>query len=175
MPTLDEVEIKKNHLKHITDEDFEEAKRELLAYLKNNNTTVVRDHCHFTGKFRGAAHQTCNLNLRKRVIIPAFFHNFTGYDSHLLFKSLSSLRKQPQVLAKSLEKFTMMQIGNIEIKDSLNFMSCSLDKLVSNLNEKGKKENKSLQETFPITYEYFKNKWDKVDEDGFEFLTRKGV
>ena len=68
-----------------------------------------------------------------------------------------------------------MQIGNIEIKDSLNFMSCSLDKLVSNLNEKGKKENKSLQETFPITYEYFKNKWDKVDEDGFESLTRKGV
>ena len=137
--------------------------------------TVVRDHCHFTGKFRGAAHQKCNLNLRKRVIIPAFFHNFSGYDSHLLFKSLSSLKNQPEVLAKSLEKFTMMRIGNIQIKDSLNFMSCSLDKLVSNLNEKGKKENKSLQETFPITYEYFKNKWKTGDEDCFEFLTRKGV
>ena len=151
IPTLDDIEKKENHFEHIKPEQFKEAKRELLAYLKKNNTTVVRDHCHFTGKFRGAAHQTCNLNLRKRVIIPAFFHNFTGYDSHLLFKSLSSLKKQPQVLAKSLEKFTMMQIGNIEIKDSLNFMSCSLDKLVSNLNEKGKKENKSLQETFPIT------------------------
>ena len=54
-------------------------------------------------------------------------------------------------------------------------MSCSLDKLVSNLKEKGKKEKKSLQETFPITYAYFKNNWNKVDEDGFEFLSRKGV
>ena len=68
-----------------------------------------------------------------------------------------------------------MTIGNIEIKDSLNFMSCSLDKLSSNLKEKGRKENKSLQETFPITYAYFKNNWNKVDEDGFELLTRKGV
>ena len=54
-------------------------------------------------------------------------------------------------------------------------MSCSLDKLVSNLNEKGKKENKSLQETFLITNEYLKDELDKVNEDGFEFVTRKGV
>ena len=51
-----------NNFTHITYEDFEEAKRELLANLKNNKMTVVRDYCHFTGKFRGAAHQKCNLN-----------------------------------------------------------------------------------------------------------------
>ena len=108
---------------------------------------VVRDHCHFTGKFRGAAHQNCNLLYRKTFKIPAFFHNFSGYDSHLLFKNLSCLQIPPEVVAKSLENFTSMTIGNNEIKDSLNFMGLSLDKLVRNLREKGKKENKSLEQT----------------------------
>ena len=62
MPKLEDVESKKNNFKHITDEDFEETKRELLAYLKNNKMTVVRDHCHFTGKFSGKANQKCKLN-----------------------------------------------------------------------------------------------------------------
>ena len=44
---------------------------------------------------------------------------------------------QPEVIAKSLEKFISMSIRHIEIKDSLNFMSLSLDKLVRNLKEKG--------------------------------------
>ena len=109
------------------------------------------------------------------MTIPAIFHNWSGYDSHLLFKSMSCLEKPPKVIAKSLEKFTSLTIGHIEIKDSLNFMGCSLDKLVSNLKEKGKKEKKTLQETFPNTYAYFKKSWNHVDEDGFEMLTRKGV
>ena len=48
----------------------------------------VRDHDHITGKFRGAAHSRCNLQLRKTIKIPVFFHNFRGYDSHLLVHSL---------------------------------------------------------------------------------------
>ena len=133
--------------------------------MKDNNNIVVRDHCHFTGKFRGAAHQTCNIMYRKITKIPSFFHNFTGYDSHLLFQSLSTLKKSPTVLAKSLEKFTTLTIGHIELKDSLNFMGLSLDKLVSTLKEKGRKENKTLQQTFPNTYLYFKKYWPNVDED----------
>ena len=44
------------------------------------NDIKVRDHCHVTGKFRGAAHQTCNLNVRTSLKIPVFFHNGSGYD-----------------------------------------------------------------------------------------------
>ena len=68
-----------------------------------------------------------------------------------------------------------MTIGYIQIKNSLQFMGCSLDKLVSNLKEKGQKEKKTLQETFPITYDYFKDIWSDLGGEAFEMLTRKGV
>ena len=38
----------------------------------------IRDHCHITGKFRGSAHQECNLKLRikpENLKIPVIFHN----------------------------------------------------------------------------------------------------
>ena len=49
----------------------------------------VRDHCHFTGKFRGALHSKCNLKLKRTKTIPVLFHNLKGYDSHLFVKRLA--------------------------------------------------------------------------------------
>ena len=130
MPKYKEVANKKNNFEHIQDDDFKKAKSELIEYIKKDNTIVVRDPCHWTGKFRGACHQQCNIMYRRTYKIPAFFHNFTGYESHHIFKHLSSLEKAPTVIAKSLEKFTSLKIGNIQINDSLQFMGCSMDKLV---------------------------------------------
>ena len=48
----------------------------------------VRDHCHYTGRFRGAAHNKCNLDCKKPTLIPAVFHNLSGYDVHLFVKNL---------------------------------------------------------------------------------------
>ena len=50
----------------------------------------VRDHCHFTGRYRGPAHNSCNLKFRKPKSISVFFHNLSGYDSHLFIKKLGS-------------------------------------------------------------------------------------
>ena len=44
---------------------FDDAKQNLLKYLRENKHIIVRDHCHWTGKFRGAAHQQCNLMYKK--------------------------------------------------------------------------------------------------------------
>ena len=54
----------------------------------------VKDHCHITGKYRGAAHSACNLKLRlspKTTTIPVVFHNLRGYDSHLLMQAISKV------------------------------------------------------------------------------------
>ena len=42
----------------------------------------VRDHCHITGKYRGAAHWKCNINLELTKKVPVIFHNVKGYESH---------------------------------------------------------------------------------------------
>ena len=50
----------------------------------------VRDHCHLTGKYRGAAYEKCNRNVKHKQskFIPLMFHNFSNYNCHLFFKTL---------------------------------------------------------------------------------------
>mgnify|MGYP001198188336 CR=1 FL=1 len=158
-------------------QEISDAINKLANYIKKNDITIVRDHCHFTGEFRGAAHNQCNRQFRKTFKIPVFFHNLAGYDGHFIFENLAKLKlkKAPTVIAKSLEKFISIKVGTVEFKDSLQFLNSSLDKLVNNLKDKGLREGKSLKETFPSTYEYFKRRWKNVNEDAFELLTRKGV
>ena len=51
----------------------------------------VRGHCHIAGKFRGSAHQECNLKLRIKpedIKTPVIFHNLRGYDSHFIMQQV---------------------------------------------------------------------------------------
>ena len=48
----------------------------------------VKDHCHYTGKYRGAAHNICNLRYRIPKEIPIVFHNGSAYDYHFIIKEL---------------------------------------------------------------------------------------
>ena len=57
----------------------------------------VRDHCHYTGRYRGPACNSCNLKYRKPKFIPVFFHNLSGYDSHLFIKKLGSSNKKENI------------------------------------------------------------------------------
>ena len=91
---------------------------------------------------------------------------------------MTSGDKTPTVVAKNMEKFTSMKIDGIIMKDSLKFLNCSLDKLVTNLREKGVKEGLTLKEILPTTYSYFEEELysdDGVGDDAFELLCRKGV
>ena len=53
--------------------------------LIDNDDEKVRDHCHITEKFRGAAHWSFNINLQLTKKVPIITHNLRGYASHLIF------------------------------------------------------------------------------------------
>ena len=95
----------------------------------------VRDHCHITGKYRRAAHWSCNINLKINKNVPVIFHNLKSYDSHLIFKELSKFDSKISVIPSSLEKYMSFSLNNLVFIDSMLFMNSSPDKLVKNLRD----------------------------------------
>ena len=111
----------------------------------------IRDYCHITGKFRGSAHQECNLKLRIKpedIKIPVIFHNLRGYDSHFIMQQIGEIAKKHaytnkkgekqdlniNAIPNNMEKYMAFMLGNhLTFIDSFQFMSSSLDRLVSNL------------------------------------------
>ena len=49
--------------------------------LIDGDDEKVREHCHMTGKLRGAAHWSCNINLQLTKKVPVTFHNLRRYDT----------------------------------------------------------------------------------------------
>ena len=68
-------------------------------------TDKVRYHCHFTGQYRGAAHDSCNLQCREPMILPVIFHNLQGYDAHLFIKQLSTIPGELNCIPSTEEKY----------------------------------------------------------------------
>ena len=73
--------------------------------LIDNDDEKVRDHCHITGKFRGAAHWSCNINFQLTKKVSAIFHKFRSYDSHLIFSELNKFNAKINVIPNGLEKY----------------------------------------------------------------------
>ena len=73
----------------MTEEDEEDYKNDNICRFceKEILSDKVRDHCHLTGKYRGPAHNTCNINVTQKQsnFIPFIFHNFSNYDCHMFF------------------------------------------------------------------------------------------
>ena len=103
----------------------------------NNDEEKVRDHCQVTGKFRGAAHERCNLNFQLTKKLPVIFHNLRGYDSHLIFNELDKFDVKIKVIPNGLEKYMVFFLNkNLVFIDSMQFINSSLDKLIKNLSDK---------------------------------------
>ena len=135
----------------------------------------VRDHCHYTGKFRGAAHNSCNIKYRRPKFTPVIFHNLAGYDAHLFIKNLSLTKGNIDCIPNNDEKYISFT-KHIEVDrftkdekevivtralrfiDSNKFMNSSLDKLVKNL---GKNDFKNMEKYY--------------NERQLQLLKRKGV
>ncbi|XP_049872417.1 uncharacterized protein LOC126380040 [Pectinophora gossypiella] len=128
----------------------------------------VRDHCHITGKYRGAAHSQCNLNFQVPKFLPVFFHNLSGYDCHLFIKELAKVPGPIKVIPKTKENYisftkfvSISDTDSFQIRfvDSFKFLGTSLEKLTPTLKND---EFRYLKSYYP-------------DEKHFNLLTRKGV
>ena len=119
----------------------------------NNNDKKqqkVRDHCHYTGKYKSAAHNICNLRYKVPKEIPVVFHNGSTYYYHFIIKeSVKKFNGNFDCLGENTEKYITFSVPlkkktenkdikiNYKIKyiDSCRFMSSSLSKHVDNLSE----------------------------------------
>ena len=85
------IDFKKKTMIPLTKEEEDNYNKENICHIckKEFNNDKVRDHCHFTGKYRGPAHNTYNLRYKTRKNIPVIFHNGSTYDYHFIIKELA--------------------------------------------------------------------------------------
>ena len=109
----------------------------------------VRDHCHYIGKFRGAAHSICKLRYKTPKEIPTVFHNGSTYDYHFIINNLAKeFDGQLECLGENKEKYITFSVPiskeldngktityKLKFIGSFRFMSTSLSSLVDNLSE----------------------------------------
>jgi len=171
------IKYKFNQPLKMTDEDETNFKQSKECHICGKNIIKqrrVRDHCHVTGKYRGSVHDSCNLNFKFTDKIPVIFHDLRGYDSHFVMQQIGELAKNHKYIDKkgeekellinaipNMEKymaFTCMLGHNLVFIDSFQFMSSSLDKLVTNL----------PKESLKYTSEVFKGK-------ALDLMSKKGI
>ena len=142
------------------EQDFQEATDCHICNQTFNDSTdkKVRDHCHVTGRFRGAAHNSCNRSFRLTDKITVIFHNLKGYDSHFIMQEIGKFNMPIQVIPNNLEKYTAFFLGkHLKFIDSLQFLNNSLESLVKNL---------SLSDMHYTSQEF---------QENLELMKRKGV
>ena len=147
---------KKKMIPLTTEEKVYHNKQKICYICKkefNNNDKrnyKVRDHCHYTGKYRGAAHNICKLRYKVPKEIPIVFHNGSTYDYHFIIKELvKEFEGNFECLGENTEKYITFSVPikkkienkdleityQIKFIDSYRFMSSLLSKLVDNLSE----------------------------------------
>ena len=164
----------------MTKEDEKDFQKAIKCHICDQQYTDkdirVRDHCHITGKFRGSAHQDCNLKLRIKpdnIKIPVIFHNLRGYDSHFIMQQIGEIAKKHayknkrgeechmniNCIPNNMEKYMAFMLGNhLVFLDSFQFMSSSLDNLIKNLPNKA--------------FKYTKQEFEK---EQFNLMKQKGI
>ena len=187
------INIKQKPMDPLTDQEKESYANAKTCFIcekpfgNDKNAIKVRDHCHYTGKYRGAAHNACNLQYKVPKSIPVVFHNGSNYDFHIIIKQLAHDFKGPfSCLGENTEKYITFSISifkktdanekpiayQIKFMDSYRHMNQSLSNLVDNLAELNKNlPAKVLIHRFYNTYRMITD--NNIEK--FKLLLRKGV
>ena len=107
----------------LTDEEnksYKKQKKETVCYIckkgfstddDNKNYHKVRDHCHYTRKYRGAGHSIRNLRYKTSKRIPVLLHNGSTYDYHFIIKELAKeSESQLECLGQNTEKYITFSV-----------------------------------------------------------------
>ena len=160
------INYEKKEMTQLTKKEEKKHNKQKVCYIckkgfstddSNKKYHKVRDHCHYTGKYRGPAHDICNLRYKIPKEISVVFHNGSTYDNHVIIKELAEeFEGEFEYLGENTEKYITLSIpiknkitkkdknGNdkitkisykIKFIDSYRFMSTLLSNLVSNLSE----------------------------------------
>ena len=119
-------------------EDAERFQSSNICWIWNKLFHVgdnkVRDHNHTTGKYRGSAHWSCNINHKLTKNVPVIIHNLKRYDSHLIMQEIGKFDLKINFIPNGLEKYMVFKINKkVAFVDSMQFMNSSLNSLVKNL------------------------------------------
>ena len=163
----------------ITQGQEQEFQSETVWHICENllNDDKVRDHCHLTGRYRGAAHSKCNLKYKVPKFYPVIFHNLSGYDAHMFIKDIAETPGEINCISRTEEDYVSFsktivvdtfekrvgdKVVTVKVKrqirfiDSFRFTLKSLEELAGNLTQ-----HDNLQR-------YFK-------DEQLELVKRKGV
>ncbi|UYV75613.1 PLSCR3 [Cordylochernes scorpioides] len=118
--------------------------------------TKVIDHCHWSGRYRGAAHNICNLNYHNNSKFRCLLHGAKNYDNHFLIKALRHVpHKHLKIIPMNMEKYSVILVDDVIFLDSFQFLSASLNTLSSNLPQDG---FKVLSQCFPYQTDLLRRK-----------------
>ena len=135
----------------LTNEEKESYKNQKVYYICEKEFSTdkkdqkVKDHCYYTGNYRGAAHNSCNLRYKIPKEIPLVFHNGSTYDYHFIIVELA--KGKIDCLGEITEKCITFSVtieiandNNKTIKYKIKVIESSLSSLVDNLSEINNKE-----------------------------------
>ena len=185
------IKSEKKEMIPLTDEEKETHENQKTCYIcekefftdKNSKEfrkmQKVRNYCHYTGKYRGAAHSNCNLNYKILKEIPVVFHNGSTHDYHFIIKQLArEFKGNFECLGENTEKHNTFSIPikkehsnaktatyKLKFIDSCRFMQDSLSNIVNNLFEINNKEPKdNFDDTMRSMTDSLSQSIDKVSE-----------
>ena len=165
------INTPQNSMIPLTDEENRKYERSIKCHIcspkfihdkeneKPRTYCKVRDHCHYTGKYRGSAHSICNLKYKVPKEIPAVFHNGSKYDYHFIISELAIGIDGIEYLGEDAEKYITFKVPlekenkdskfmtyKLKFIDSFRLMNRWLSDFVDNLSEINKQECKKCKE-----------------------------
>ena len=138
--------------------DWFRGKDSIICYIGKQEFSTdgkkyykIRDHSYYTGKYKSATHNVCNLRCKMQKKGPVLFHNCYKYDYHFIIKEIAEESEgQFDCLGERTEKYITFSVpikkefennktityhNHIKYIDSFRYMSSSLSSLVDNIAE----------------------------------------